>query len=86
MKGKNDFHDDQRVVAPMNIEGSPWFVRAREEIKSERGTFMGEKEELKGKELFRLISYAVFAGLSVAMVFIAAFFLFIVFALNVWFN
>ena len=86
MNGKNDFHDDQRVVAPMNIEGAPWFARGREEKSRDPGVFMVEKEELKGKDLFRLMSYAVFAGLSVAMVFIVAFFLFIVFALNVWFK
>ncbi|WP_409228914.1 hypothetical protein [Gudongella sp. SC589] len=86
MNGKNDFNDDQRVVAPMNIEGAPWFVRSRDESKKDTGIFMGEMEDLKGKDLFRLMSYAVFAGLSVAMVFIVAYFLFIMFALNVWFK
>ncbi len=86
MNGKNDFRDDQRVIAPMNIEGAPWFVKRREEKHRDSGVFIGENEEIKGKDLFRLMSYAVFAGLSVAMVFIVAFFLFIVFALNVWFK
>lgn len=86
MNGKNDFHDDQRVIAPMNIEGTPWYVKSRLEKEKDTGVFIGENEEIKGKDLFRLMSYAVFAGLSVAMVFIVAFFLFIVFALNVWFK
>ncbi|MCR3956026.1 MAG: hypothetical protein NUK57_06980 [Gudongella sp.] len=86
MNGKNDFYDDKRVVAPMNIEGTPWYVKSRLGKEKDTGAFIGENEELKGKDLFRLMSYSVFAGLSVAMVFIAAFFLFIVFALNVWFK
>lgn len=85
MNRKTDLHDDQRVIADMNIEGTPWYIKDKDKTR-DQGVFIGDKGEIKGKELFRLMSYAVFAGLSVAMVFIIAFFLFILFALNIWFN
>lgn len=81
MKERRVFEDDGRVVADMNFEGAPWYVK---EKRPDSGEFVGNGTEMSKKELFTLMKYAVGAGLAIAMVFVVAFFLFILFSLNVW--
>lgn len=81
MKERKTFEDDGRVIADMNIEGTPWYVK---EKKPSAGEYVGDGGVLSKKELFSLMKYAVGAGLALALVFVFAFFLFILFSLNVW--
>ncbi len=80
---KKNFEDDGRVVADMNFEGAPWYVK---EKKEPAGQFVGDNEPMSKRELFSLMKYAVGAGLAIALVFVFAFFLFIMFSLKIWLN
>ncbi|MDX9916758.1 MAG: hypothetical protein RBT15_01930 [Gudongella sp.] len=83
MKKKSTYEDDGRVIADMNFEGAPWYVEKKNESKAE---FIGDNEPMTKKEMFLLMRYAVGAGLAIAMVFVIAFFLFILFSLKIWFR
>lgn len=73
--------EDNRVIADMNIEGMPWYVKAKPlyEESSE------PVPSLSKKELRRLTFSATLAALLVASVFLVVFFLFILFCVNIWF-
>ena len=75
--------DDGRVIAPMNVEGMPWYIEngmeRRERAENARPDHMTKEEQ-------RAYTWGVEkAGLLVVGVFAATGFLFILFCLKVWF-
>lgn len=82
MKQRKDIEDDGRVIANMNIEGTPWYVaddmknRASEQVRTNPNR----------KETFYLIKGALTAGLIIGFVFVLAFLVFILFCTKIWFR
>lgn len=74
--------DDGRIIANMNIEGTPWYVPG----KHGDANPVSEENMPGKKEMFHIIMGALAAGLLIGIVFIAAFFLFILFCTEVWFK
>lgn len=80
---QTSFEDDGRVIAPMNVEGMPWFAPKGPEI-SNLGN--GSPQELSKEEAKAYRGAALKAGLAVAGVFVLSFFLFVLFCVKVWFR
>lgn len=86
MKQRKGFEDDGRVIANMNIEGTPWYVaeenkdRASEKVH----TTATPTTTPTRKETFHLITGALTAGLMIGFVFILAFLVFILFCTKIW--
>lgn len=80
MKQKNAFDDDGRVVADMNIEGTPWYVPEKSREAS------ANRIKPTPKETFYLIKGALSAGLLIGFVFVIAFLLFLLFCTQIWFK
>ncbi|HEY8421939.1 MAG TPA: hypothetical protein VIL05_09405 [Thermoclostridium sp.] len=74
--------DDGRVIANMNIEGTPWYVK---ENQKQSGT-SSEKPAPDVRETFYIMKGALAAGLLIGFVFIAACFVFLLFCTQVWFK
>ncbi len=76
---EREYDDDNgETVANMNVEGMPWYKPPSPE---------GEQEpppRLTGRETFSLIVNAMLAGLAIALIFIAAAALLILFCTTVW--
>lgn len=83
-KKKEPFVDDGRVIANMNVEGMPW----HQDIPSTDSQKEGSEPllELTRKEKAALMRGVLGAALLVALIFIAAFGLFILFCVFVWFK
>lgn len=81
MKQKKVFHDDGRVVANMNIEGTPWYVPE----KNTEAPSPNQSNPTR-KETFYLIKGALTAGLLIGGVFVVACLLFLLFCTQVWFR
>ena len=82
-KRKTYDDDDGRVVANMNIDGMPWYIRehrSRNQRPSEGSDLYLSKEEERA-----LVWGSIKAGLLIAGIFILGAFLFILFCLYVWF-
>lgn len=77
MKKREQFQDEGQVIAPMNVEGMPWYHKVRPESGPSR-TFVA------GRELRSAMLGAVAASLAVVGVISAGIILFILFCLNVW--
>lgn len=73
--------EDNRVIADMNIEGMPWYVKTKPLYKESSEPV----PNLSKRELRHLTFSATLAALLVASVFLVAFFLFILFCMNIWF-
>ena len=76
--------DDGRTIAPMNVEGMPWYTpnpdQQRTELEQRRRSKMTEEET-------RAYTWAAIrAGLLVMLVFAVVFFLFLLFCDYVWFR
>lgn len=82
MKKDRSFEDDGRVIADMNFEGAPWY----EKKKRKQDVYVGDGSPADPRETFRMMKYATLAGLAIALAFILAFFLFIMFSLMIWFR
>lgn len=82
---QKDFEDDGRVIAPMNVEGMPWFVNQDDRLKQSPPSDENEPLQLTRKETFSLIGGVLLAVLLVGGVFLVGYFLFILFSTNVWF-
>jgi hypothetical protein len=82
MKQRKEFEDDGRVIANMNIEGTPWYVP--------EGMNSGDTGQNRTKptrsETFAMIKGALAAGLVIGFVFVLAFFIFILFCTEIWFR
>lgn len=81
-KNKKTYDDDDgRVIAPMNVEGMPWYRKG----KPLSGGDSGSKEPpLSRKETLILILNGALAGLTIALILGALGALFILFLTNVW--
>ena len=73
--------DDGRTIAPMNIEGMPWYKPEAPERRPD-GT---EPEPLTKEEARIYTLAAVKAGLTIASVFGIAIYLFLLFCDKIWF-
>jgi predicted lipid-binding transport protein (Tim44 family) len=80
MKQRKGFEDDGRVIANMNIEGTPWYV----DHKNNPGPSSPAQPTPTRKETFYLMKGALTAGLLIGFIFILAFFGFILFCTMVW--
>lgn len=80
MRKKTYDDDDGRVIANMNIEGTPWYVKENRE----KDNSSSEVPDMK--ETYHIMKGALAAGLLIGFVFIAAFFLFLLFCTRVWFK
>ena len=74
---KENFEDDGRTIADMNVDGMPWYEPKRQDN--------AEKIELTPSEQRALIGSALKAALLVAAIFGLVYFLFILFCTHVWF-
>ncbi|HOD93364.1 MAG TPA: hypothetical protein PL054_05780 [Clostridia bacterium] len=80
-KSKYD-DDDGRVIAPMNVEGMPWYLKnvRQKNVNNERS------HPLSTKETISVTLYAILAGITVALIIGLFGFLFILFCIHVWFR
>jgi hypothetical protein len=80
-KSKYD-DDDGRVIAPMNVEGMPWYLKnvRQKNVNNERS------HPLSTKETISVTLYAILAGIAVALIIGLFGFLFILFCIHVWFR
>ena len=83
-KQKKTFEgDDGRVVAKMNVDGMPWYMRAERKKKAQENN---DFSDLTKEETRAIIGGAIKAGLLIGSVFFVAFGLFILFCVFVWFR
>lgn len=76
---KDDFEDDGRTIADMNVDGMPWYEPNRRDPEST------EKIELSREEQRWMIGGALKAALLVGAVFGIVYFLFLLFCTKIWF-
>ena len=76
---RDDYEDDGRTIANMNVDGMPWYEPARQDPENT------EKIQLTREEQRWMIGGALKAALLVASVFGIAYFLFLLFCTKVWF-
>ena len=84
---KDDFEDDGRVIANMNVDGMPWHDRSAafsDGADSDRNR--EELQKLTKKQTFFMILGVLGAALAVAAVFAVGYLLFILFCQHVWFK
>ncbi len=74
--------DDGRVVAPMNVDGMPWYVEKPQATDSQSES---QPVELSREEVRAYRNSALKAGLLVVSVYGVAALLFILFCIYVWF-
>lgn len=72
--------DDGRVIANMNVDGMPWYMR------SPTVGHDSDFSDLEKSETREIVKGAVKAGLLIGSIFLAACALFILFCLFVWFR
>ena len=70
--------DDGRVIANMNVDGMPWYRKGKSDSSG------GKSPPLTRKETLTLLLNGALAGLTVAVIFGAAGFIFIWLLTNVW--
>ena len=82
-KSKKTYDDDDgRVIANMNVDGMPWYLRDQKRAKSSNSGV----EDLTKEETRAIIWGTVKAGLLIAGVFLLAALIFILFCIHVWFK
>ena len=74
--------DDGRVIANMNVDGMPWYLRDQKQAISSNSNV----EDLTKEETRAIIWGTVKAGLLIAGVFLLAALIFILFCIHVWFQ
>ena len=74
--------DDGRVVAKMNVDGMPWYMRSERQQSPENN----DMSDLSKGETWEIIKGTVKAALLIGAVFLAAFLFFILFCVFVWFR
>ncbi len=81
-KGKKTYEDDDgRVVAKMNVDGMPWYMRSQQEMPENN-----DLSDLSKGETWEIVKGTVKASLLIAGVFMVAFLLFILFCIYIWFR
>ncbi len=83
-KKREEFVDDGRTIANMNVEGMPWYDKKTEEIKKMNAS-ESDLPELDREGKSALLWGVIGAALLIAAVFAGAMFLFILFCVKVWF-
>ena len=81
-KRRSDFEDDGRVIAPMNVDGMPWYVRRPRSA----GSGGGAPDELSREERRAVYWGITKATLLIVGVFVAVLLGFILFCQFVWFR
>lgn len=79
MKKKKYADDDGRVIAPMNVEGMPWFQEH-----ASQGVQRTQEEQLTCSQTARVLWNATLAGLVVALIFAAALIALVLVLLWIW--
>ena len=74
--------DDGRVIANMNVDGMPWYLRDQNQATSSNSNV----EDLTKEETRAIIWGTVKAGLLIAGIFLLAALIFILFCIHVWFQ
>ena len=74
--------DDGRVVANMNVDGMPWYMRGLQKKAAQNSDF----SDLSKEETWEIIKGTVKAALLIGSVFFVVFLLFILFCIFVWFR
>lgn len=74
--------DDGRVIANMNVDGMPWYLRDQKQTTSSNSNV----EDLTKEETRAIIWGTVKAGLLIAGIFLLAALIFILFCIHVWFQ
>ena len=83
-KKREEFVDDGRTVANMNVEGMPWYDKKTEEIKKLNAS-KSDLPELDREGKSALMWGVLAAALLIGLVFASVMFLFILFCVKVWF-
>lgn len=83
MKKKTHDDDDGRVVAKMNVDGMPWYMRSDRQEQPEEDN---DLSDLSSKETWHIILGTVKAGLLIGAVYLVVILLFILFCIFVWFR
>ena len=81
-KRKSFEGDDGRVVAKMNVDGMPWYMRSEKHQTPENN----DLSDLSKGETWEIVKGTVKAGLLIGSVFFVVFALFILFCIFVWFR
>ncbi len=81
-KKKSFEGDDGRVVAKMNVDGMPWYMRSEKQQTPENN----DLSDLSKGETWEIVKGSVKAGLLIGGVFFVVFALFILFCIFVWFR
>ena len=81
-KRKSFEGDDGRVVAKMNVDGMPWYMRSEKQQTPENN----DLSDLSKGETWEIVKGTVKAGLLIGGVFFVVFALFILFCVFVWFR
>ena len=71
--------DDGRVIASMDVDGMPWSNSRPDQEDTPKPPPMSRRETLQ------MICSALLAGLLIALLFVGAAFVFILFCIHVWF-
>ena len=74
--------DDGRVVAKMNVDGMPWYMRGARKKATNNNDF----SDLSKAETWEIIKGTTKAALLIGSVFFVVFLLFILFCIFVWFR
>lgn len=74
--------DDGRVIASMNVDGMPWYMKDAEKRREKQNDF----SDLSKGETWEIIKGTVKAGLLIGSVYLVVFALFILFCIYVWFR
>ena len=78
------FEDDGRVIAPMNIEGMPWYIPERRRGTESSGA--PALQTLTRREKLAFVTGVLKATLLAAFVFIGFLLAFILFCTEIWFR
>ena len=82
-----DPEDDGHVIAPMNVEGMPWYKPEKPEDRMrDTAAGPGGKSDLSPSEQRLVIWGAVRTGLLIFAVFAVVFLLFLLFSDYIWFG
>ena len=87
-KQREEYEDDGRTIAPMNVDGMPWYIPEEQRLPrtdSDRDR-QGAQEELSPKERRSMLAGVLGAVFVVAAVFGLVYLAFILFAVNIWFK
>ena len=83
-KQKKTYEDDDgRVIAKMNVDGMPWYMR---DDRPSQPKSDSDLSDLSKGETWEIVKGTVKAGLLIGGVFMVAFALFIAFCVFVWFR